>query len=307
MRLSPTCTVAAERMRTEGLLWMNWRRTWELIQSVDHVVAVVGKARLRSSRGPLPRSWMLPRVRPSLFKDSALCFHSSHCYVMIVALRFIRRHSDTIGHHISFFLTIFSFDTKHVTGYHVPSSSLVHLDILFDDNTLSHKSVGSWKISLAIWIDPDAWMWSFDDEDASRDATKKARQIYLFSIYLILRFLVDNTFLLLQDHHNIFSSTPRPCSIGVVVSFAIILLLCRQESLRRSPREETVHTATISTAEKGHHVSFGLEGEDEADLARGSDIALLAPIMIETRVQQRHVPGGMSQLIVLMCMHAYAA
>ena len=103
---------------------------------------------------------------------------------MTVALRFIRRHSDTIGHHISFFLTIFSFDTKHVTGYHVPSSSLVHLDILFDDNTLSHKSVGSWKISLAIWIDPDAWMWLFDDEDASRDATKKARQIYLFSIYL---------------------------------------------------------------------------------------------------------------------------
>ena len=115
------------------------------------------------------------------------------------------------------------------------------------------RGVGSWKISLAIWIDPDAWMWLFDDEDASRDATKKARQIYLFSIYLILRFLVDNTFLLLQDHHNIFSSTPRPCSIGVVVSFAIILLLCRQESLRRSPREETVHTATISTAEKGHH------------------------------------------------------
>ena len=85
------------------------------------------------------------------------------------------------------------------------------------------RGVGSWKISLAIWIDPDAWMWLFDDEDASRDATKKARQIYLFSIYLILRFLVDNTFLLLQDHHNIFSSTPRPCSIGVVVSFAIIL------------------------------------------------------------------------------------
>jgi hypothetical protein len=27
--------------------------------------------------------------------------------------------------------------------------------------------------------DPDAWMWSFDDEDASRNAMKKARQCFI--------------------------------------------------------------------------------------------------------------------------------
>ena len=42
--------------------------------------------------------------------------------------------------------------------------------------------------------DTDAWMWSFDDDVASRDVTKKARQFF-FSIYLILRFLVDIVFL----------------------------------------------------------------------------------------------------------------
>ena len=36
---------------------------------------------------------------------------------------------------------------------------------------------------------PDAWMWLFDDEDASvasRDATKKIRQMFFFSFSLIL-------------------------------------------------------------------------------------------------------------------------
>jgi hypothetical protein len=32
-------------------------------------------------------------------------------------------------------------------------------------------------------VDPDAWMWSFDDEDASKDATKKVRQNALLTIY----------------------------------------------------------------------------------------------------------------------------
>ena len=30
--------------------------------------------------------------------------------------------------------------------------------------------------------DTDAWMWSFDDDDASRDATKKARQDLFFHL-----------------------------------------------------------------------------------------------------------------------------
>ena len=40
------------------------------------------------------------------------------------------------------------------------------------------------------------------------------------------------------------------------------------------PREETAHTATISTADKGNHASLGREDEDEADPAPGSDIEM---------------------------------
>ena len=33
---------------------------------------------------------------------------------------------------------------------------------------------------------PDAWMWSFDDDDASRDAAKKVRQMgFFFGLCLI--------------------------------------------------------------------------------------------------------------------------
>ena len=72
--------------------------------------------------------------------------------------------------------------------------------------------------------DPDAWMWSFNDDDALRDATKKVRQKSLFSVYLIPRFLVDNAFLLShKDDHNTCSSTPHPRRVGVVVGFAIAL------------------------------------------------------------------------------------
>ena len=100
----------------------------------------------------------------------------------------------------------------------------MHPDILFDDNTLSQQERGLMEDITRDPDDPDAWMWSFNDDDALRDATKKVRQKSLFSIYLIPRFLVDNAFLLShKDDHNTCSSTPYPRRVGVVVSFAIAL------------------------------------------------------------------------------------
>ena len=55
----------------------------------------------------------------------------------------------------------------------------MHPDILFDDNTLSQQERGLMEDITRDPDDPDdtdAWMWSFDDDNASRDATKKVRQ-----------------------------------------------------------------------------------------------------------------------------------
>ena len=71
------------------------------------------------------------------------------------------------------------------------------------------------------------------------------------------------------------------------------------------PREESAHMTAISTADKGNHASLGREDEDEADPAPGSDIemrsALMAPIVIETRVQYWCVLAN-----VLLCAYTYA-
>jgi hypothetical protein len=57
----------------------------------------------------------------------------------------------------------------------------VHPDILFlpTDDALSSQERGLMEDITRDPDDPDdpdAWMWLFDDEDASRDATKKARR-----------------------------------------------------------------------------------------------------------------------------------
>jgi hypothetical protein len=62
----------------------------------------------------------------------------------------------------------------------------VHPDILFppNDDALSQQERGLMEDITRDPDDPDdpdAWMWSFDDEDASRDATKKARQNVSFT------------------------------------------------------------------------------------------------------------------------------
>ena len=110
----------------------------------------------------------------------------------------------------------------------VSSSSFMHQDIILDDNALSQQVRGLMEnitCSPDDPDDPDVWIWSFDDDDASRDATKKARQIFFFlSIYLIPRFFVDYAFLLPhKDDCYSCSPTPRPRCVGIVISFAIAL------------------------------------------------------------------------------------
>ena len=65
------------------------------------------------------------------------------------------------------------------THTHASSSSLMQPGILFNDNALSQQERGLTR-DPDDPDDTDAWMWSFDDEDASRDATKKVRRKSIF-------------------------------------------------------------------------------------------------------------------------------
>ena len=49
---------------------------------------------------------------------------------------------------------------------------------------------------------PDAWMWLFDDEDASRDATKKIRQMFFFPSYL--QSIRNSSLITLKEQHKLF-------------------------------------------------------------------------------------------------------
>ena len=123
--------------------------------------------------------------------------------------------------------------------------------------------------------DPNAWMWSFDDDDASRDVTKKAHQI-LFSVYLIPRFIVDNTFILShKDDYNTCSSTHAHVASALSSVSPSPFAVPSRESASKS-REETTHTTTINTADEGTHVPLSREDEDQADLLLGSDIKMRA-------------------------------
>ncbi|KAN0132162.1 hypothetical protein V8E53_009928 [Lactarius tabidus] len=65
-----------------------------------------------------------------------------------------------------------------------PSCQVRSPDILFPPNALWQQERGLKEDEAEDPDNPDAWMGSFDDEDASRDTTKKARQL----LYLIQRF-----------------------------------------------------------------------------------------------------------------------
>ena len=153
-----------------------------------------------------------------------------HCYVivMIVALQFIRRQNR---HNRS---SHFLFPARIRIGHEIyeiltriqrSSSSFAHPDILFN-NTLSQQERGLMEDITRgpdDPDDPDTLMCSFDDDDASRNAMKKARK-YFFPIHPIPRFFVDNAFLLShKDDHDPSSSTPLPRRVGVVVGLTTAL------------------------------------------------------------------------------------
>jgi hypothetical protein len=114
--------------------------------------------------------------------------------------------------------------------------------------------------------DPDAWMWSFDDEDASRDATKKVRQ-NVFTFYLIPRFFVDNAFLL-KRASNTPALTKLPAPLPHVASASSSVspspFAAPSRASTSNPREETVHTATLNTADMGNHAPLS---RDDKSLA----------------------------------------
>ena len=134
--------------------------------------------------------------------------------------------------------------------------------------------------------DPNVWMWPFDDDDASRNVTKKARQI-LFSVYLIPRLIVDNTFILShKDGYNTCSSTHAHVASALSSVSPSPFAVPSRESASKS-REETTHTTTINTADEGNHAPLSREDEDQADPTLGGDIEMctVGPDVVETRVQ----------------------
>ena len=135
--------------------------------------------------------------------------------------------------------------------------------------------------------DPDAWMWSFSrTTNASRDATTKARQMVFFYLYLIPRFFVDNAFLTKTTTTIIPAPLPHVALASSSVSPSPFAVPSGESTSKH--REETAHTATINTADKGNHAPLGREDEGDVDPAPRSDIetrTLLVPILIESRVQ----------------------
>ena len=153
--------------------------------------------------------------------------------------------------------------------------------------------------------DPNVWMWPFDDDDASRDATKKARQIFFFFfIYLIPRFFVDSAFLLSQRRPQYLLLYPTPTSRWRRRQFRHRPSLCCQESLRRSHARRPLiqRRSTPRTRVTTRRCLVKMKTKQICYWAASSRCVLLVPIVIETRSNR-----GMSQPIVLICMRTYAA
>ena len=118
------------------------------------------------------------------------------------------------------------------------------------------------------------------DDDALRDATKKARQRFFFCLYLIPRFFVDITFLTKttmttkkkKDHDSCSSATHT--SRRRRSQFRHPSSLYRQESLRINHAKKPCIQRRSNTADKGSHTSLGREDENEVDPGLGSDIEM---------------------------------
>ena len=107
--------------------------------------------------------------------------------------------------------------------------------------------------------DPDAWMWWRDDEDAPRDATKKARQML---------FLIRDSSLITL--FSTTSSSPQtnllaPLHVASVSSISPSPFAAPSRASTSKPREENVHTATIANIAKSSHALLSREDESQAN------------------------------------------
>lgn len=140
---------------------------------------------------------------------------------------------------------------------------------------------------------PDAWMWLFDDEDASRDATKKIRQMFFFPSYLNTQFFSNNT---QGTTQALLTNSPAPlphfASTSSSPSPTPFAMPSRASTSKFS--EKTAHIATISAADKGDHAPSSCKDESQANSgdavprrrtrAAISRCVLLVPIVIDVRV-----------------------
>ena len=142
-----------------------------------------------------------------------------------------------------------------------------------------NKSAGSWKISRAIPTTPTTQTRGCGhSRTTTRRETRRRRYVkwFFFGLYLIPRFFVDNAFLTKSTTTTIPAPLPHAhiASASSSVSPSPFAVPSRESTSK--PREETAHTATINTADKGDHASLGREHEDEADPAPGSDVEMRA-------------------------------
>ena len=109
----------------------------------------------------------------------------------------------------------------------------------------------------------------------TRRETRRRRHVKsYFSIYIIPRFIVDNTFILShKDDYNTCSSTHAHVASALSSVSPSPFAVPSRESASKS-REETTHTTTINTADEGTHVPLSREDEDQADLPLGGDIEM---------------------------------
>ena len=217
---------------------------------------------------------------------------------MIVALRFIRRHSrrtDATGHRISFFYSYshLTRNTNRPSSLRIqthptrPSCTRISCSMIIH---YRNKNAGSWKISLAIPTIPTTQTRGCGHSTTrTRQETQRRRYVkwFFFCLYLITRFFDDSAFLTKTTTTTI----PAPLPHAHVESASSVspspFAVPSRESTSK-PREETVHTATINTSDDGNYASLGLEDEGDVDPAPRSDIetrTLLVPILIESRVQ----------------------
>ena len=199
---------------------------------------------------------------------------------MIVALRFIRRHShrtDTTGQRISFFLTEF---TKRPSSPCIQTRPCRPLYTQTSCSMIIHyrgKTAGSWKISLAIpttQTTQTCGCGRFSRTTTRRKTRRRRRHVKWFfsGLYLIPRFSLITLLSQRRPRRGFMLLCHTHMSRWRRRQFRHSPFAVSSRESTSKPREETAHTATIKTADKSRHASLGREDEGDVDPAPRSDI-----------------------------------